>query len=364
MGQTGQGKAGQNAADPQRAPRTPRKPSLRDSLAATHRQTVPLLPSIDPAEVDAARGYPTGASRASSKHPTASSGVKRSPRAKKTLSADGPDTARILLSRDESGDGEQTTHAHSSFGPTQTQLPAAPVEIADELTALVAAHAPSADDLSPAVPTERGGALVRATAADSESLLIRGARRAPRPGTGHIVPRRSGSLSFVGQFLIATVMAMSLFGMVALATPLGQTNILGTFFTSYAQAVPWIPTATATPRPTATALPLVSGYNPPHGIDPGKQVVMDTITSVFGKYATGALNIAKCESGYDPNARNPYPVGDSHAMGVFQILFPSTWAGTSYRAYSPYDYVKNIHAAYEIFSRDGYSWREWECKPS
>jgi hypothetical protein len=25
--------------------------------------------------------------------------------------------------------------------------------------------------------------------------------------------------------------------------------------------------------------------------------------------------------------------------------------------------VANIHAAYEIFKRDGYSWREWACKP-
>ena len=55
--------------------------------------------------------------------------------------------------------------------------------------------------------------------------------------------------------------------------------------------------------------------------------------------------------------------GNSHASGVFQILYPSTWDGTSYAAQSPFDYNANIHAAFEIFSRDGYSWREWECKP-
>ncbi|MGH2485937.1 MAG: hypothetical protein ACRDHE_07995 [Ktedonobacterales bacterium] len=73
--------------------------------------------------------------------------------------------------------------------------------------------------------------------------------------------------------------------------------------------------------------------------------------------------MSRCESGYDPNAVNPYAIGNSHASGVFQILFPSTWDGTSYASQSPFDYNANIHAAYEIFSRDGYSWREWACKP-
>jgi hypothetical protein len=96
---------------------------------------------------------------------------------------------------------------------------------------------------------------------------------------------------------------------------------------------------------------------------PGQQVVINEIQAVFGQYTTGALNIARCESGFDPAARNPYPVGNSHAEGVFQILFPSTWDTTSYAAQNPYDYNANIHAAWQIFSRDGYSWREWECKP-
>lgn len=374
MGQSGQDKSGRRADDaPQgseilRAPRTPRKPSLRDSLAATHRHSVPLMPALDPNDLDDATSYPTSAWRSSSKHPAGdarSSGVKRSPRAKKTLIPDGPDTARILLSREEHVDaGGQPPRATASSLPTLAQLPEAPTDLADELTALVTAHAPSANDHLPAVQAERGSALARVGAPESQSLLIRGARKAPRPGTGRIVPRRHGPRSFISQFLIAMVMAMSLFGTVALATPLGQSSAFGNILTTYAQSVTLLPTFTATPRPTATPLPLVSGYDPPHQTDPGQQVVINTINSVFGQYAGGALNIARCESGYDPNARNAFPVGDSHAMGVFQILFPSTWSGTSYRAYSPYDYQKNILAAYEIFSRDGFSWREWECKPA
>jgi hypothetical protein len=375
MGQSGQDKSGSQPGDAQRgaevhrAPRTPRKPSLRDSLAATHRHTVPLLPALDPNDVDDLDGYPTNAARSSSRHPSAgdakSSGVKRSPRAKKTLIPDGPDTAHILLSRDEGLDaGGQPPRATASSLPGLAQLPDAPADLAGELTALVAAHTPTAQDRLPAVQAERSGAVARVGAPESQSLLIRGARKSPRPTAGRIVPRRHGPRSFISQFLIAMVMAMSLFGTVALATPLGQPSVFGNLLTTYAQSVALLPTPTATPRPTATPLPLVSGYNPPHQADPGQQVVINTINTVFGKYAGGALNIAKCESGYDPNARNAFPVGDSHAMGVFQILFPSTWAGTSYKAYSPYDYQKNIHAAYEIFSRDGYSWREWECKPA
>jgi hypothetical protein len=85
--------------------------------------------------------------------------------------------------------------------------------------------------------------------------------------------------------------------------------------------------------------------------------------AVFGSYSQGALAISKCESGYDPNAWNSYPILNSHASGVFQILYPSTWNTTSYASQSPFNADANIHAAYQIFKRDGYSWREWQCKP-
>jgi hypothetical protein len=87
------------------------------------------------------------------------------------------------------------------------------------------------------------------------------------------------------------------------------------------------------------------------------------IDQVFGSYAAGAINVATCESGLNPGASNTISIGGSHAAGVFQILYPSTWAGTSEAGNSPYDAWSNIVAAHEIFVRDGYSWREWTCQP-
>jgi LysM repeat protein len=91
--------------------------------------------------------------------------------------------------------------------------------------------------------------------------------------------------------------------------------------------------------------------------------VAGMINQVFGPYAAGAINVATCESGLNAGATNSMSIGSSHAAGVFQILYPSTWAGTSEAANSPYDAWSNIVAAHEIFVRDGYSWREWTCQP-
>jgi hypothetical protein len=87
------------------------------------------------------------------------------------------------------------------------------------------------------------------------------------------------------------------------------------------------------------------------------------IRQVFGGYSDQAIRIATCESSMNPNATNSYAIGNSHAEGLFQILYPSTWYGTSEANASPYDPVANTRAAFEIFQRDGYSWREWECQP-
>jgi hypothetical protein len=91
--------------------------------------------------------------------------------------------------------------------------------------------------------------------------------------------------------------------------------------------------------------------------------VMAMINRVFGPYSWGALNVARCESGLNPSAYNPISIGGSHPAGLFQILYPSTWVGTPEAAYSPYDAMANTLAAYSIFARDGYSWREWSCRP-
>lgn len=81
------------------------------------------------------------------------------------------------------------------------------------------------------------------------------------------------------------------------------------------------------------------------------------IRRIFGPYGQAAITVATCESGLNPNAYNP-----SGATGLFQIM-PGTWAGTSEAGQSPYNAAANATAAHEIFVRDGYSWREWVCKP-
>jgi LysM repeat protein len=87
------------------------------------------------------------------------------------------------------------------------------------------------------------------------------------------------------------------------------------------------------------------------------------INEVFGSDAPAALRIAMCESTLNPNAVNSTPIGGSHAEGLFQILYPSTWSTTSQAGASPFNARANAIAAHEIFMRDGHSWREWACQP-
>lgn len=88
------------------------------------------------------------------------------------------------------------------------------------------------------------------------------------------------------------------------------------------------------------------------------------IDRVFGVYAASAKSIAMAESSMNPQAYNSISVNGSHAEGLFQILYPSTWSTTRQSKNSPYDVRANVAAAFEIFQRDGYSWREWETAPS
>ncbi len=87
------------------------------------------------------------------------------------------------------------------------------------------------------------------------------------------------------------------------------------------------------------------------------------INEVFGPDAPSAQRIAMCESTLNPNAVNSTPIGGSHAEGLFQILYPSTWSTTSQAGASPFNARANAIAAHEIFVRDGHSWREWACQP-
>ncbi len=116
-----------------------------------------------------------------------------------------------------------------------------------------------------------------------------------------------------------------------------------------------LPTATTPPTPTAapTRAPAPGGNGS----------VVSIIQAVFGGYANAALAVARCESSLNPSAINPTSIGGSHAEGLFQILYPSTWRTTAQAGNSPYDAQANTQAAYQIFQRDGYSWREWSCQP-
>ncbi len=122
----------------------------------------------------------------------------------------------------------------------------------------------------------------------------------------------------------------------------------------------WVPNggaAAATYR--ASARQSAAHYTPvarPTGNSSGS--VASMISSAFGGYAGSALAVARCESGLNPGAVNR----SSGAAGVFQFL-PSTWRGTSYAGYSPFNAWANIQAAHQVFVRDGYSWREWVCQP-
>ena len=114
------------------------------------------------------------------------------------------------------------------------------------------------------------------------------------------------------------------------------------------------------PTPVPTQVPVVTTPTQTP-VPTGQSSVVATIEQVFGPYAPGALQVARCESGLNPGAYNPISIGGSHAEGVFQILYPSTWMGTSEAGNSPYNAQANILAAHQIFVRDGYSWREWSC---
>ena len=141
-------------------------------------------------------------------------------------------------------------------------------------------------------------------------------------------------------------------------TPLtvGASNQPGGFFANVGLA----PLPSATPTVTPTPAPFFGNAPVP---DPGKAVIVAKVRAVFGTYSDAALRIVACESGFNTNSYNTTAILGSHAEGIFQILYPSTWNGTPYARFSPYDWNYNIPAAYSIFKNDGFTWREWQCQP-
>ena len=144
-------------------------------------------------------------------------------------------------------------------------------------------------------------------------------------------------------------------------TVLTNSNMKGEVIGSEIVSVPRqiAPIPTPDPQPVKvypTQVPTI-----PYPTSPGQAAVIGMINQVFGSYAPGALNVARCESGFNPLAYNPISIVGNHAEGVFQILYPSTWSGTSEASSSPYSAMANILAAHQIFVRDGYNWHEWSC---
>ncbi len=210
--------------------------------------------------------------------------------------------------------------------------------------------------------SKNSGKLTPLTPKDSAAnglVIIPGATKRPR--IDRLIFRRTKPRSKALNGAFMSVIALLAIVALYASTPSGapMTISMHSFFASGTLYTP----PTPTPRPTATT---AAQYNYGGGgsyPNPGAAAIISEINSVFGAYAPGALAVARCESGYDPNAWNPIAILGSHAEGVFQILYPITWYSTSERNNSPYNASANIQAAYQIFSRDGHSWREWECQP-
>ena len=345
-----------------------------EALAASRQHTVPVLPAqafdAPPPPTVRAPAAPDASYPATSARPTARqatrqathtdapqrSGLHRTLADLPTLSgpassAPAASTARTakpagLIRRGSASQRPDLDDAVKSL------VPGAPT--------LMVPVAPGTQSLAPTADAADHQLALREEPA-APALLIRGAAH-PQRVYGPVVPRRTAPLSAVAQFAIAMISVVVIFSALTLTSPLAQTAGLTGTFQTYANAAPWIPTPTATPQPTATPIPRVD-YVPPAGNNPGTQAIINEITAVFGGYSSSALNVARCESGFNPNAVNPYAIGNSHASGVFQVLYPSTWVTTSYASSSPFNADANIHAAYQIFQRDGYTWSEWQCRP-
>ncbi|HKS70148.1 MAG TPA: hypothetical protein VJQ45_06995 [Ktedonobacterales bacterium] len=348
--------------------------SLHDALGATQQHTLPVLPANAPGSPDASPGGSSGATRspsASSRMPRRTLGDATGAQTRVTHTPRPPRGAtspRYLLPDLDTvaAPSRAPAPAPSPASSWDEPLAATPVDEllhqpapspADSFAGRPSRSLPSLGDAQlpvPVTPGERSLAPANA-GGESSAVLIKGSGSA-RPSAFRIVPRRHGPRSFVSQFFAGMVMVMLLVSVLTLASPLGRGTVFAGAFQGYANAVPWVPTPT--PRP-----PTPTPYVPPPGANPGQQAIINDIVSIFGSYAQGAINVARCESGFDPNAWNPYAIGNSHAEGVFQILYPSTWSTTSYAGYSPYSYDANIRAAHELFTRDGNSWREWACQP-
>jgi cell division protein FtsL len=119
------------------------------------------------------------------------------------------------------------------------------------------------------------------------------------------------------------------------------------------------PAATPPPAAVRPAPPPAPAPPPPPVPGPAGGSIQQIILDAFAPLGPGAqqwaLRVAKCESGYNPNAVNR----SSGASGLFQFL-PSTWASMPQHNQSVFNPVANAQAAAVLYQRSGPN--QWSCK--
>jgi hypothetical protein len=123
-------------------------------------------------------------------------------------------------------------------------------------------------------------------------------------------------------------------------------------------APPGPPAATQAPAPARAVTPAPAPPPPPAPGPAGgsiQQIILDAFAPLGPGAEQWALRVAKCESGYNPNAVNR----SSGASGLFQFL-PSTWASLPQHNQSVFNPVANAQAAAVLYQRSGPN--QWSCK--
>jgi hypothetical protein len=115
-----------------------------------------------------------------------------------------------------------------------------------------------------------------------------------------------------------------------------------------------VPAPARTPAPAPAPAPAPP---PPPSAGGGsiQQIILDAFAPLGAGAQQWALRVAKCESGYNPNAVNR----GSGASGLFQFL-PSTWASMPQHTQSVFNPVANAQAAAVLYQRSGPN--QWSCK--
>ena len=121
-----------------------------------------------------------------------------------------------------------------------------------------------------------------------------------------------------------------------------------------AQAATPAPAPARTPAPAPAPAPAPP---PPPSAGGGsiQQIILDAFAPLGAGAQQWALRVAKCESGYNPNAVNR----GSGASGLFQFM-PSTWRSMPQGGQSVFNPVANAQAAAVLYQRSGPN--QWSCK--